>query len=205
MLTTEGRVSRHNYRNVEVKPENVTPLYDNLLVRRIYDTYEGQIIAPGVEQTVDGRWVRKTDSGPRKGVVLAAGRGDKITKLRCECCGKVYPYPPVQNLALWSCLRCHTVNSVSPFESNNGRHRLAVGVGDTIIYPRFESSHVVIDGHPYTFVREADVMAVIEPDEPQHGGPNTDKQWTDFPKRRVFGALREEDGPSYRAMLEGAI
>lgn len=125
MLTTEGRTTRRNYANLDIRVESVTPLYDNLLVRRLHDEEaRGMLFLPDMQQTADGRWVRKTDSGPRKGVVVRAGRGDK-TKA-------------------------------------GGRKPMAVGEGDVIIYPRFESSHVVIGGEPYTFVHEADVMAVVD-------------------------------------------
>jgi co-chaperonin GroES (HSP10) len=133
MLTTAKR-TRHNYATVNIKPEDVTPLYDNLLVRRIYEAPSGYIIDPGVHQTLDGRWLKNSDEGPRKGIVLAIGKGDKA---------KIHPYKPGE----W-----------------DWRKPMDVRVGDTIIYPRFESSHIKIGDEMLTFVREADVMAVIEND-----------------------------------------
>lgn len=145
MPTTEGRRTRWNYADVEGPPERITPLYDNLLVRRLDDDeYKGLLVLPNLQKTLDGRWVRKSDEGPRRGVVVAAGRGDKIS----HDCLKQHPFV------------CHFSDLQYPDE----RKDMAVQVGDVIIYPRFESSHVKIDGVQHTFVHEADVMAVIEPD-----------------------------------------
>src|SRR5689334_8245141 len=71
-------ITRHKYANIEVTPEQVTPLYDNLLVRRIDDKYDGIVLTSDMTQTKDGTWVKAPDHGPRKGVVVAVGRGDKI-------------------------------------------------------------------------------------------------------------------------------
>lgn len=128
MLTTARR-TRHNYATVDIRPEDVTPLYDNLLVRRIYEAPSSVILDPGVHQTLDGRWLKNSDEGPRKGVVVAVGKGDKP-----------------KHKHVWTM----------------DRLPMAVGVGDTIIYPRFESSHVKIGEEFFTFVHEADVMAVID-------------------------------------------
>ena len=110
------------------------PLYDNLLVRRIYDAPPtcSQFSIPGVHQTLDGRWLKNSRrKGPAQGeVVVAVGKGDK------------YLHKNVRTM---------------------DRIPMDVRVGDTIIYPRFESSHVQIGGEMLTFVHEADVMAVIEP------------------------------------------
>jgi co-chaperonin GroES (HSP10) len=112
--------------------DEITPLHDNLLVRRLEEEeVTGLIIPPGVTQTADGRWVRKTDSGPRRGVVVRAGRGDKHVKG-----GKTHDG--------WA------------------RHDMAVRIGDVILYPRFESSHVMVQGEVFTFVHEGDVMAVLD-------------------------------------------
>lgn len=135
MLTTARR-TRHNYASLDIEPQDVTPLYDNLLVRRLFDAPTSAIVDPGMHQTVDGRWLKNSDEGPRKGVILAMGAGDK--------------------------------HRAGPFQI--GKHEadveyraaMDVRVGDTIIYPRFESSHVKIGDEMLTFVREADVMAVIE-------------------------------------------
>jgi len=140
VLTTAKR-TRHNYASIDVAAESITPLYDNLLVRRIYDAPKGSIIDPGVHQTLDGRWLKNSDEGPRKGVIVAMGQGDKFLKERMHA----------------------TISGTPSFYHEESRVTMDVQVGDTIIYPRFESSHVKIGGEMYTFVREADVMAVIEP------------------------------------------
>lgn len=112
--------------NVDYRPEQVTPLYDRLLVRRIKDDDSVPIIDPKVVVAKSGEWRTKADTGPRRGVVVAAGLGDKSKK------------------------------------HHHKRILMDVKVGDTIIYPRFESTHVMLDGQEYTFVNESDVMAVLE-------------------------------------------
>src|SRR5690349_18813556 len=72
-IMAEG-ITRHKYANVEVTPEQVTPLYDNLLVRRIDDKYDGIVLTSDMTQTKDGTWVKAPDHGPRKGLVVAIGR-----------------------------------------------------------------------------------------------------------------------------------
>ena len=121
-------------------------------MRRIYDAPTSPILDPGVHQTLDGRWLKNSDEGPRKGVVVAAGKGDKRHGyLTAELKRTKLTYTPNG----W-------------YEEREGvfgedRIPMDVRVGDTIIYPRFESSHVKIGEGFYTFVHEADVMAVIEP------------------------------------------
>ena len=137
-------MSRHKYANIDVTVDQVTPLYDNLLVRRIDESHDGLVLPSDFTVAADGSWVKTPDHGPRKGVVVAMGRGDKVAF--------DLPDPP-------------------PFEIIGvrldgqyalGRMPMDVKVGDTIIYPRFESSHALIGGEMYTFVHEADVMAVLE-------------------------------------------
>ncbi len=131
--------------NVAVSIEQVTPLYDLLLVRRLHDQeYTGLIIPPGVQQTKDGRWVKTADTGPRRGEVVAMGRGDV-------------------------CKKCATPNrSAGRFDMacsgcwDTARLRMAVEIGDVILYPRFEANHIMIGGEQLTFVHEADVMAVLD-------------------------------------------
>ena len=125
--------------NHEIQIEQITPLYDNLLVRRVHEEEASLIMAPGVIQTKDGRWLKKTDSGPRRGVVVAAGRGDLNAK---SPLAMRYDGPVGWN--------------------ETARYAMDVQVGDTIIYPRFESSHVMVNGEQLTFVHEADVMAVLD-------------------------------------------
>ena len=67
MLTTARR-TRYNYAAVEIQPEDVQPLYDNLLVRRIYDAPTSPILDPGVHQHAGWPcWLKNSDEGPRKG------------------------------------------------------------------------------------------------------------------------------------------
>lgn len=147
MATGTARTTRHNYASVDVTVDQVTPLYDNLLVRRLdWDETPSLIVSPDLQQTLDGRWVRKPDTGPRRGVVVAAGRGDKLKW------DQMWQSPQMAR------------EGVEPVKVNlDIRLPMSVKVGDVIIYPRFESSHVVIGGERYTFVHEADVMAVLEP------------------------------------------
>lgn len=116
--------------NIGAAPEQVTPLYDKLLVKRIQPPDQPSVVLSPLVQTLDGRWLDKTDDGPRYGVVVAAGRGEK---------------PKDGNTA-----------------DGWARHAMAVRLGDTIIYPRFESSHVMLNGEQFTFVNEGDVLAVLE-------------------------------------------
>ena len=125
-------MSRHKYANIDVRVDQVTPLYDNLLVRRIDESHDGLVLPSDFTVAADGSWVKTPDHGPRKGVVVAAGKGDKPRG-------------------------GHTFDGWA-------RVGMDVRIGDTIIYPRFESSHALIGSEMYTFVHEADVMAVLEPD-----------------------------------------
>ena len=128
-------MSRHKYANVDVTVDQVTPLYDNLLVRRIDESHDGLVLPSDFTVAKDGSWVKTPDHGPRKGVVVAMGRGDKIGRPVFRGCKNGW---------------------------TQKRLEMDVRIGDTIIYPRFESSHVLIGGEMYTFVREGDVMAVLE-------------------------------------------
>lgn len=62
---------------VSVTLDRITPLYDYLLVRRLHDE-PGLIALPERQVADSGKWVKKDDHGPRRGEVVAAGRGDKI-------------------------------------------------------------------------------------------------------------------------------
>ncbi len=127
--------------NISVTPDQITPLYDWLLVRQLAeDRYVGLVVPSAYVQGRGGQWIKKAHSGPRRGEVLAVGRGEKRIEDLCFPMG----------------------HSVGRFRDCSVRLPLAVGVGDVILYPRFESSHVVINGEQLTFVREGDVMAVLD-------------------------------------------
>lgn len=131
MGNNAARAARPAINVQDYSVDEITPLHDNLLVRRLEEEeITGLIIPPGVVQTADGRWIRKTDAGPRRGVVVRAGRGDRPRKGRTH--------------------------------DGWARHWMEVRTGDVILYPRFESSHVMVRGESYTFVHEGDVMAVLE-------------------------------------------
>ena len=145
-------MSRHKYANIDVTVDQVTPLYDNLLVRRIDESHDGLVLPSDFTVAKDGSWVKTPDHGPRKGIVVAMGRGDIRTK------GWYVEHAAVN-------MTGEAVYGILPHALMD-RKPMDVKVGDTIIYPRFESSHVLIGGEMMTFVHEADVMAVLEP-EPQ--------------------------------------
>lgn len=133
-----------NFAPVAAPIDQITPLYDYLLVRRLRDHEQaGLIVESEMVKAPNGRWVKKPDHGPRRGVVVAAGRGDKV--LFDDRCGD----PDCD---------CHGDLDATWTE----RVPMDVKIGDTILYPRFEANHVIIGDEQLTFVHEADVMAVFE-------------------------------------------
>lgn len=121
---------------VETTIDRVTPLYDYLLVRRLHDEeHTGLIVPSDMTLAKSGKWVKKGDHGPRRGEVVAAGRGDKVISLQ---------------------------HGTWPTGAWEDREPMDVKVGDIILYPRFEANHVQIGGEALTFVHEGDVMAVLD-------------------------------------------
>lgn len=130
--------------SIDTAIEQITPLYDWLLVRRLHEEeYAGLVISSDMVMTPGGKWVKKSDSGPRRGEVVRMGRGDK----------RMVDDPG------WS-----TDPEHPPYDAGMVEERIPMAVreGDVIIYPRFESTHVVVQGEQLTFVREGDVMAVLD-------------------------------------------
>lgn len=131
--------------NIEADPATLTPLYDCVLVERIFPPVQiGSIHVP--EKTI--RPDEMYDTGLRKGRVVAVGRGDRITKC-------IDPYCPCQD--------GDTCHYAGPDAWPHPRHFMPVAVGDVIVYTQVPDNDVVIGGKPYTLCRaEQHIYAVLE-------------------------------------------
>lgn len=139
--------------SVAAELEEIRPLYDFVLVRRLDDDgkKDGLVILPNAARN-------PMKPGVKQGKVIACGAGDKVAPFAYECCVKYYSWANESK----KCPKCSKSHHPIAFWEDE-RADMNVKPGDTVLYQRAPANNVVINGGEYVFLHEeSQILAVIE-------------------------------------------
>jgi co-chaperonin GroES (HSP10) len=163
--------------SVETDPASIQPLGDLVLVKRLPDsekTPSGMIWLPNTRNE------KNPAQGPRRGVVVAVGPGDRELLLWCGndkwvrdrssgfCEGDLRPtFAYVLANGIPACPQCggsmYIVAGANTVPHDKLHRPMHVEVGDEVIYNRAPANDVSINGEEYVFIHEEQhLLAVIE-------------------------------------------
>lgn len=143
--------------SVAAELEEIRPLYDFVLVRRLDDDgkKDGLVILPDTARN-------PMKPGVKQGKVIACGAGDKSprTYWSCSKCKRIWGI--YENAFAEVCNKCGNWATLDGCD-DAGRIGMHVKPGDTVLYQRAPANNVVINGGEYVFLHEeSQILAVIE-------------------------------------------
>jgi co-chaperonin GroES (HSP10) len=141
--------------NIPAELESVRPHGDYVLVKRIPDPLT---TAGGMLYLPDGSRDPKK-LVPRRGLVIAVGKGDRLHCWSCFECGAF------KGTTLQGPGRCDHCGAEQWNYLGEKRHEMQVNVGDHVIYWRSPANDIRLNEEDYVFLHEEQHIAAVIPQE----------------------------------------
>jgi co-chaperonin GroES (HSP10) len=160
----------HYHPDIQTKIENIRPIGDFVLVKRLPDEEEtvGGLLIPSRYRNEDRP--RNPRQSIRRGVIVAAGPGDKGLLWKCGACGvekfmapsgKQYKGEDYMTYAIRSRCECGK-RDWTPVADVKAYANMDATVGDIVLYQRWENNIVRINNEEYTLLHEQSQVIAVE-------------------------------------------
>jgi hypothetical protein len=156
----------------DASPEDVKLLGDLVLLEEIHEEPSGLVLDASMQLTRDKRWIKRRESGNRRGRVLKVGPGDAVMVWICREC-RQESRALIHRLSIhtrsadgWSGIyntpecRCGAIKGPDGYEIE--RAPMNTTPGDIVVFRGVPNNEVRLKGKDYVVVHEEQHILAIE-------------------------------------------